>query len=89
MYAIRSYYAGLEHRILVPPGISGVVSSIESGPVTVADPVARLEDGTVLRLAHPWPVRRARPFASRLPAERPFVTGQRVFDFLFPRNNFV
>jgi V/A-type H+-transporting ATPase subunit A len=29
-------------------------------------------------------VREARPVAVRLPANRPFVTGQRVFDFCFP-----
>jgi V/A-type H+-transporting ATPase subunit A len=29
-------------------------------------------------------VRRPRPAAERLPDDRPFVTGQRVFDFLFP-----
>jgi V/A-type H+-transporting ATPase subunit A len=76
--------AGLEHRILVPPGVSGVLASIESGPRTVEDETAGLEDGTLLRLAHRWPVRRTRPVASRLPSERPFVTGQRVFDLLFP-----
>jgi V/A-type H+-transporting ATPase subunit A len=35
-------------------------------------------------MAHHWPVRQPRPAAARLPATRPFVTGQRVFDFLFP-----
>ncbi|HEU5169273.1 MAG TPA: V-type ATP synthase subunit A [Gemmatimonadales bacterium] len=76
--------AGIEHRILVPPGVSGVVAAIEPGELTVRDTLGRLADGTPLRLAHPWPVRRPRPVAARLPDDRPFVTGQRVLDFLFP-----
>ncbi len=43
-----------------------------------------LEDGTPLMLTQRWPVRLARPIAQRLPGDRPFITGQRVFDFFFP-----
>ena len=75
---------GFEHRILVPPDVEGVLAEIESCAATVDRPVARLADGTPLTLAQSWPVRRPRPFAQRLAGERPFVTGQRVFDFLFP-----
>jgi V/A-type H+-transporting ATPase subunit A len=75
---------GVEHRVLVPPGIRGIVKTVASGDFTVRDEVGRLEDGTALRLVHSWPVRRPRPVAERLPDDRPFVTGQRVFDFLFP-----
>jgi V/A-type H+/Na+-transporting ATPase subunit A len=76
--------AGLEHRVLVPPGVTGELATIEDGEFTVRDPVARLADGTPLRLSHAWPVRRPRPVAARLPDDRPFITGQRVLDFLFP-----
>ena len=75
---------GLEHRILVPPGIAGTIATLASGEFTIADEIGRLADGSVLRLAHEWPVRQPRPVARRLAADRPFVTGQRVFDFLFP-----
>ncbi len=75
---------GFVHRILVPPGRSGVIETVESRVATVADPVATLDDGTSVSLAHSWPVRRPRPFAARMSGDRPFVTGQRVFDFLFP-----
>ncbi len=75
---------GLQHRILLPPGTGGVVGAIAEGEFGVIDEIGRLEDGTPLRLAHAWPVRRPRPVAERLPDDRPFVTGQRVFDFLFP-----
>ena len=75
---------GFEHRILVPPGLSGALTEIEAGPFTVGEPIARLADGTPLRLSHAWPVRRPRPSGARLPDDRPLVTGQRVLDFLFP-----
>jgi V/A-type H+-transporting ATPase subunit A len=75
---------GFVHRILLPPGPGGVVAAIEEGEFTVAESIGRLTDGTSLQMAQPWPVRRPRPVAERLPDDRPFVTGQRVFDFLFP-----
>ncbi|MBI4519272.1 MAG: V-type ATP synthase subunit A [Gemmatimonadetes bacterium] len=75
---------GLEHRVLVPPDTRGVITRIEAGDFRVSDAVAHLEDGTALALSQRWPVRLARPAARRLPAETPFVTGQRVLDFLFP-----
>jgi V/A-type H+-transporting ATPase subunit A len=64
--------------------VSGTIETITAGEYTVRDPIVRLKDGTALRLAHTWPVRRPRPVTRRLPDDRPFVTGQRVLDFLFP-----
>ena len=75
---------GIVHRVLVPPGVGGTVAALAAGEFTVGAPVGRLSDGTVLSLAHDWPVREPRPAGRRLPASQPFVTGQRVFDFLFP-----
>ena len=76
--------ADFTHRVLVPPNFRGTIASLESGTFTIEDSIGALDDGTVLRLAHHWPLRIARPFARRLPFDRPFVTGQRVFDFLVP-----
>ena len=75
---------GFTHRVMVPPGMTGVLAQIAGGDFTVADPVARLEGGAPLLLSQEWPVRQPRPVARRLAAQQPFVTGQRVFDFLFP-----
>jgi V/A-type H+-transporting ATPase subunit A len=75
---------GFEHRILVPVGQSGVIAEIGASELTVAEPIGRLADGTALQLAHRWPVRAPRPSRQRLSDDRPFVTGQRVLDFLFP-----
>ena len=72
------------HRVLVPPAVSGTIAKIDTGLFDIVEQIGALEDGTPLRLAHQWPLRVARPFLKRLPPDRPFVTGQRVFDFLFP-----
>jgi V/A-type H+-transporting ATPase subunit A len=75
---------GFEHKILVPPNVSGVIAELRSGEFTIDQKIGALEDGAPLQLAHRWPIRVPRPNAARLPGDRPFVTGQRVFDLLFP-----
>jgi V/A-type H+-transporting ATPase subunit A len=75
---------GREHRILTPPGVSGVLAELNGGTFRVTDPIGRLGDGTILRLGHAWPVRLPRPVRERLADDRPFLTGQRVLDLLFP-----
>jgi V/A-type H+-transporting ATPase subunit A len=75
---------GVRHAILVPPDVRGTIAALAAGQVTVADPVGALEDGTALFLGHQWPIRLPRPFAARRATHRPMVTGQRVFDLLFP-----
>jgi len=84
LLGVVSERGGRELPILVPPETAGVIRHIGAGDFTVEEEVGRLDDGTPLTLAHRWPVRRPRPAARRLPAERPFITGQRVFDFFFP-----
>ncbi|MGH7693836.1 MAG: V-type ATP synthase subunit A, partial [Gemmatimonadaceae bacterium] len=75
---------GIAHRILVPPNVSGVLARLDNGTFAVGDTIGELDDGTRLTLAHNWPVRLPRPVNRRLPGDRPFITGQRIFDFLFP-----
>jgi len=73
------------HRILVPPGMGGTVKTVVSeGEYTVDDPVVVLEDGTELKMAHPWAVRQARPVQEKLDPVTPFLTGMRILDVLFP-----
>ena len=78
----------VEQKIMVPPGVSGTVASIEAGDFTVEDTVAVLhnENGgeTKLTLMQKWPVRAGRPHAGKLPPDMPLVTGQRVIDAMFP-----
>ena len=77
----------VEHKILVPPGVSGTVVEIREGEFTVEEPLCRIQTAQgeqTLTLMQRWPVRRARPVGEKLPPKEPLVTGQRVIDTLFP-----
>ncbi|MEM0475251.1 MAG: V-type ATP synthase subunit A [Candidatus Norongarragalinales archaeon] len=79
----------IEHRVLVPPNVKGVIESISSGPRAAMDVVAvvkEIESGKKreLTLAQWWPARTPRPVKAKLLPNIPLVTGQRVIDFLFP-----
>jgi V/A-type H+-transporting ATPase subunit A len=76
--------ANLKHKIMVPPGKSGTIASIESGEHTVDDVICTLDDGTELKLMQKWPVRVSRPSVEKLMPDIPLVTGQRILDALFP-----
>ncbi len=74
----------VEHRILVPVGVSGTVKKISEGDFTVTSIVCVLDNGKELSLMQKWPVRVGRPYAEKLPPEVPLITGQRVIDTMFP-----
>ena len=78
----------VEHRIMVPNGISGEVEWLFEGEATVVEPIARIrtDQGELVELPmmQTWPVRRGRPYRTKLAPEEPMVTGQRVIDTLFP-----
>jgi V/A-type H+-transporting ATPase subunit A len=78
----------VSHKIMVPPGKSGVIRSIEAGDYTVTETVALLDAGDgktePLTLMQRWPVRKGRPYVKKLSPDVPLVTGQRVIDALFP-----
>ncbi len=78
----------LEHRVMLNPDDSGTITWVAAvGEYTVADTIAKLkmgkEEKTVTMLQR-WPVRRARPFTNRRPANIPLITGQRILDTFFP-----
>ena len=76
------------HKIMVPPGLSGEIVSIESGEFLVTDTVAVLKDAKgvehKLAMLQRWPVRIARPYAKKYVPSRPMNSGQRIIDTLFP-----
>lgn len=77
----------IEHRLLVPPGMSGRVTEVKSGPATIEDVVVTIENGTDehrLTLVQQWPVRQSRPFRRRRDPVNPLVTGTRIVDAFFP-----
>ena len=78
----------VEHRVLVPNGVSGTVSSIAEGDYTVEQVVAKIktENGGEkdVPLMQKWPVRIGRPYKTKLSPDMPLITGQRIIDTMFP-----
>ena len=75
---------GIMHKIMIPPNQKGIITEIKSGSFTVKEVIGKLDNGFELRLKSSWPVRIPRPFSQKLKPEVPLITGQRVFDSLFP-----
>jgi V/A-type H+-transporting ATPase subunit A len=74
-------------KIMVPFGIKGTIKSIKEGEFNVEETVYVVEtkDGDrELTLMQKWPVRRGRPYKTKLPPSKPLITGQRVVDAFFP-----
>ncbi len=74
-------------KIMVPYGVHGRVKEIFGGQHKVEDVVCVLDtpDGEKeLTLLTRWPVRQGRPYAVKLPPDKPLITGQRVVDAFFP-----
>ncbi len=74
----------VEHRIMVPPNVSGTIDEIKDGKFKVADTICILTDGTKLQMMQKWPVRMPRPVTKKLTPDTPLITGQRILDGLFP-----
>jgi len=78
----------IKHRIMVPSGIIGIITSIQKGNYTISDTVAIIKndadiESKITMLSH-WPIRKGRPYAQKLAPSTPLITGQRVIDTLFP-----
>ena len=77
----------INHKIMVPYGVEGKIKKIISGEFNVEETVAVIEttngDVDVCMLTK-WPVRKGRPYKSKINPNMPMVTGQRVIDTLFP-----
>ena len=77
----------VEHRIIVPNGISGKIKKIESGSFSVTDTICVIDKGgseIPLTMMQKWPVRVGRPYKEKIPPNVPMLTGQRTIDTLFP-----
>jgi V/A-type H+-transporting ATPase subunit A len=71
------------HKIKIPIGVSGVVEEIKEGEFSIEDVIAVVA-GNRVSMIQEWSVRSPRPYKKKLPPYTPFITGQRVFDMLFP-----
>lgn len=78
----------VEHRVMIPHGISGTIEDIFEGEFTVEETVAKVkkDNGEIVDISmlQKWPVRKGRPYKQKIAPEKPMVTGQRVIDTLFP-----
>ena len=78
----------VNHKIMLPPAISGIVKEISSGTCTTEDVVAIVLDEkgneNPVGITQKWPVRKGRPYSKKLAPSEPLITGQRVIDSLFP-----
>lgn len=78
----------ITHKIMIPKGIEGTITSINAGEYSVEDTVATVEtsSGEIknVSLMQKWPVRVGRPYKKKLSPDMPLITGQRVIDTLFP-----
>lgn len=79
----------IEHRLMVPPELSGEVVKVNpNGDYKLFDSVVVIKDDEGvehnLTLCQQWPIRTSRPVKERLTSSVPLITGQRVIDTLFP-----
>lgn len=81
----------IQHKILIPPGLAGMLVDIREGSFKLKDTVAILESKEEMLKKHFeislcqfWPVRQPRPVRSRLAPDKPLITGTRIIDALFP-----
>lgn len=84
-----------QHKIMCPPNVFGEVVKIYGGGTDgkdlfhVDEPVMEVYNEAqnrthVLNLSHFWPVRKPRPCAEKLPAQKALTTGLRVIDAIYP-----
>ena len=89
IYAVIPETAIIEHRLMVPPALSGEIVEVKpDGKYKLFDTVAVLKDELGvehdLTLCQKWPIRYSRPIEDRLSTTVPLITGQRVMDTMFP-----
>jgi V/A-type H+-transporting ATPase subunit A len=79
----------IEHRVMVPPDLSGTLTWIAPKKMyTIEEPIARIKTASgeekEIAMLQRWPIRRLRPYQTRLGQHTPLITGQRVLDTFFP-----
>lgn len=77
----------ITHKIMVPPGMSGILKEIKSGSATVLDIIAVIEGEKgkhEVQMMQKWPIRNPRPIQGKQTPDEPLITGTRILDTLFP-----
>jgi V/A-type H+-transporting ATPase subunit A len=89
IFATTQETSMIEHRCMILPTLSGkVIEAKTDGKYNITDVILKIKDkdGRVfdIAMAQKWPIRTPRPIAKREVISRPLVTGQRIFDTMFP-----
>lgn len=90
IYATCPETALITHKCMLSPLVSeGKVTWVApNGKYKVNDTVVKIttedEEEICLTLCQKWPIRTPRPINSRLPIDRPLITGQRIIDTILP-----
>lgn len=77
----------IKHKIMVPFGVEGEIIDIKEGEFNITETVAVIKtekEKVNVCMLQKWPVRRGRPYKTKMMPTMPMVTGQRVIDTLFP-----
>ena len=78
----------VQHKIMVPPGVNGVIESIaKKGSYKVEDVIAtvKTEKGKMdISMLQRWPIRKPRPKKEKIFPEAPLVSGTHIIDTFFP-----
>lgn len=77
----------INHKIMVPHGVSGTVKAVYAGEFTIDEKIYVLDTPKGERsftMLQKWPVRHSRPVKQKLNPVEPMITGQRVIDTFFP-----
>ena len=78
----------VEHKVMLPPDVHGTLTWIaDEGDYTIVEPIARVKTSQgekEIKMLQRWPIRKPRPFKTRLEPSQPLITGQRVLDTFFP-----
>ncbi|MCK9275714.1 MAG: V-type ATP synthase subunit A [Syntrophales bacterium] len=77
----------IDHKIMVPIGMEGIISEIYDGDFTIKEPVAIIENNgkrIEIPMMQQWPARKPRVYKRRFDPVDLLVTGTRIIDYLFP-----
>ncbi len=76
------------HKIMVPPNLSGTISSLKSGSFNITETIAEIktESGEIVpvTMLQYWPIREPRPKNKKIFPSEPLLTGVRSVDTFFP-----
>ena len=76
-----------EHKIMVPFGNEGIINYIEEGNFSVNEIIYSLKNKSEVKyfnMIQYWPIKKPRPYLSRVIGKEPLITGMRVVDLLYP-----